>query len=65
MSSLYNAFGILERTFEVQNYSERMCGILRAKQAHPDVNFRHVIGPMRSMPNKIVPLEFSRKEVEN
>ena len=65
MSSIYNSFGILERTFEVQNYYERMFGILRAKQAHPEVNFRHIIGPMRSMPNKIIPLEFTKKEVES
>ena len=39
-----------------------MFGLLRAKGGHPDVNFRHVIGPQREMANKIVPVEMTRKE---
>jgi len=41
-----------------------MFGILRAKQGHPDVEYRYVIGPLREMANKIIPINYSRDEVE-
>ena len=45
-------------------YYERMYGLLRAKGGHPDVTYRHVIGPLREMPNKIIPLTYTKEEVE-
>jgi hypothetical protein len=39
-----------------------MFGLIRAKGGHPDVTFRHVIGPQREMANKIVPVEMTRIE---
>ena len=62
LAKIYNAFAIAARTFEVQKYYERMFGLLRAKGGHPDVNFRHVIGPQREMANKVVPVEMTRSE---
>lgn len=41
-----------------------MFGLLRAKGGHPDVKFRHIIGPQREMANKIVPIDFTKNEVE-
>jgi hypothetical protein len=41
-----------------------MYGLLRAKSGHPGVEFRHVIGPNRDMPNKVVPVEFTVDEVK-
>jgi len=40
-----------------------MYGILRAKNGHPNVSFRYVIGPLREMPSKIVPIDYSPSEV--
>ena len=64
LAQYYNAFGIAERTFEVQTYYQQMYGLLRAKAGHPGVDFRHVIGPNRDMPNKVVPIEFTVEEVK-
>lgn len=41
-----------------------MYGLMRAKNGHPDITFRYIIGPQREMPNKIVPLILTRQEVE-
>lgn len=49
----------------MQRYYERMFGLIRAKGGHPEVNFRHVIGPQREMANKIVPVEMTRKEAQH
>jgi len=63
-AKIYNAFGMAQRTFEIQAYYERMFGLLRAKESHPLVDFRHVIGPLREMATKITPMDYSREEVE-
>ena len=65
MAGFYNSFAMFERTTEVMEYYTKMYGLMRAQNGHPKVNFRYVIGPMRAMPNKIVPLRMSREEVEN
>jgi len=64
MAGYYNALAMFERTSEVMAYYQKMYGLMRAQNGHPKVNFRYVIGPMRAMPNKIVPLRIDRKEVE-
>lgn len=64
LANYYNSFGMLERTLEVQDYFSKMYGLIRARDGHPGVEFRHVIGPSRDMSNKIVPVEFSLEEVE-
>jgi len=33
-----------------------MFGLLRARDGHPDVQFRNILGPQREMANKIVPV---------
>jgi hypothetical protein len=40
-----------------------MFGLLRAKNGHPDVNFRYIIGPQREMASKIIPIDYSKEEV--
>ena len=64
LANYYNSFGMLERTLEVQSYFEKMYGLIRARDSHPGVHFRHVIGPNRDMSNKIVPVEYNEQEVE-
>lgn len=41
-----------------------MHGVLRAKNGHPKVNFRYVIGPTFSMPTKIIPYKISYEETK-
>ena len=64
-AKFYSALGIAERTMEIIQYYQRMFGVLRAKSGHPSVNYRYIIGPNRDMPNKIVPLQYTRDEVIN
>lgn len=49
---------------EIMNYYERMFGVLRAKAGHPKVNYRYIIGPNREMPTKIIPMSYTKHEVE-
>ena len=64
LASFYNSFGLMKRTFEVQAYYQTMYGLIRAKDGHPEVDFRHVVGPNREMANKIVPVEITTDEVK-
>lgn len=63
-AKIYNAFAVSGRMFELQRYYSRMYGVIRAKNGHPHVQFRHVIGPLREMPSKIIPVDYSAKEVQ-
>jgi len=36
-AKIYNSLAVAQRTFEVMGYYQRMFGILRAKNGHPDV----------------------------
>lgn len=62
-AKIFNAFAVAQRTFEVMDYYKRMYGILRAKNGHPDVKFRYVVGPLREMPTRIVPSDYSPDDV--
>ena len=44
-AKFYNAFSVAARAFETQRYYERMFGLLRARDGHPDVQFRNIMGP--------------------
>jgi hypothetical protein len=57
-----NSFQIMERSASMWKYYERVRGILSARVAHSEVNFRHVIGPTYVLPNKIIPTMFTRDE---
>jgi predicted acylesterase/phospholipase RssA len=63
-AKIFNAFAVAQRTFEITSHYERMFGLLRAKNGHPDIKFRHIIGPLREMPSKIVPVDYSPEEVK-
>lgn len=49
MAQYYNSIKMAQRTLEIMNYYEVMFGLLRAKQGHPGVHFRYVIGPTISV----------------
>ena len=64
-ANVFNAFSIVERTSEVMDYYEMIFGVVKAQMGHPKVNFRHIVGPPRKMPNRIIPLQFTPQEVDN
>ena len=51
-----NSFGIMHQSSVLWKYYHSMYGVMRAKVAHSNVNFRHVIGPTYELPNKIIPI---------
>lgn len=59
-ANIYNAFAVAQRTFGIMQYYEKMYGLLRAKGGHPDVYYRHVIGPLSPMPTKIIPVTYTK-----
>lgn len=63
MAQYYTSLQVMERSFEIQKYYQSVYGLLRASAGHQDVQFRHVIGPSREMPSKVVPVKFTRDEV--
>jgi len=44
-SSNYNSMEMTLRYLEVAHYYKSMDGVLRARFAYPDVNFRYIISP--------------------
>lgn len=57
-----NAFGVMRRASELWKYYDTMHGVMRAKNGHPGVNFRYVIGPSFNMPSKFLPLQYTLTE---
>lgn len=62
-ASNYNAYRLIARSIELHQHLVEQSGVVRVRQSHPDVTLRHVIGPSRAMPNKIVPFQFTDEEV--
>ena len=57
-----NSFGVMRRASELWKFYDTMHGIMRAKNGHPSVNFRYVIGPSFNMPSKFLPLQYTLSE---
>jgi len=49
-SSNYNSMMMALRYLEVSHYYKAMDGVLRARFAYPDVNFRYIIAPTDQLP---------------
>ena len=52
----YKSIGMLFRYLEISSFYNSMDGLLRAKFAYKDVDFRYVITPSQSMPSSLYPL---------
>ena len=52
----YKSIGMLFRYLEISSFYNSMDGLLRAKFAYNDVNFRYVITPTGSIPSSLKPL---------
>ena len=62
---LENSFGIMRRASELWKFYDTMHGVMRAKNGHPDVNFRYVIGPTFTMPSKFLPMQYTLSETHS
>jgi hypothetical protein len=52
----FNAYSMLTRSAELYKFFLTKRGVMRVQKGHPEVVLRHVVGPSRPMPNKIVPI---------
>jgi len=60
----YKSIGMLFRYLEISSFYNSMDGLLRAKFAYKDVDFRYVITPSASIPSSKYPLNMDQKQVE-
>jgi hypothetical protein len=52
----YRSVGMLFRFLEISSFYHSMDGLMRAKFAYPNVNFRYAISPTKSLPTSWYPL---------
>ena len=52
---------MLFRYLEISSFYNSMDGLLRAKFAYQDVNFRYIISPTGSIPSSLFPLSMDEK----
>jgi hypothetical protein len=52
---------MLFRYLEISSFYNSMDGLLRAKFAYKDANFRYVVTPSGSIPSSLYPLNLSEK----
>jgi len=58
-ASGYSAASMAIRYLEISHYYKNADGLLRAKYAFPNVNFRNIIHPSSSLPNNIWTLNYN------
>mmetsp|Transcript_29881 Transcript_29881/g.45685 ORF Transcript_29881/g.45685 Transcript_29881/m.45685 type:complete len:222 (-) Transcript_29881:40-705(-) len=60
----YKSISMLFRYLEISSFYNSMDGLLRAKFAYKDADFRYVITPTGSIPSSLYPLNLDEKQVE-
>lgn len=60
----YRSLGMLMRFIEIYWYYGTMNGLERAKFAHPDVTYRHVIKPSTTLPWNYLPLSLNGTQID-
>lgn len=60
----YKSIGMLFRYLEISSFYNSMDGLLRARFAYKDVDFRYVITPTESMPSSLYPLNLNADSVQ-
>jgi hypothetical protein len=60
----YKSIGMLFRYLEISSFYNSMDGLLRARFAYEDVDFRYVITPSGSIPSSLYPLNMDQKQIE-
>lgn len=56
---------MLYRFLEISEYYGNLDGLLRAKFAYSNVNFRHTVTPSKSLPWNFTPLSMTEKQVQD
>ena len=59
----YRSLGMLMRFIEIYWYYGTMNGLERAKFSHPDVTYRHIIQPSKTLPWNYLPLSLNATQV--
>lgn len=55
---------VMRRVATVKNYDSAMWFVYNAMNAYPNVNYRYIIVPSKTMPGGAVPLDFDHKNLE-
>jgi hypothetical protein len=55
---------MLWRYLHVARYYNNMDGLLRARFAYPNIEFRHVIAPSSDLPDSIWPLNLDQSQID-
>ena len=56
LARAYNAIQNLGRALELMNHYEKLFGVVRAQQGHPEVKFRYIVGPSEQVASKAFPM---------
>jgi predicted patatin/cPLA2 family phospholipase len=62
-ASKYHSISMLYRFLQISDYYGSMDGLLRAKFAYKDVDFRYTITPSKSLPWNFTPLDMSDSQI--
>jgi predicted patatin/cPLA2 family phospholipase len=60
----YHTLDVLIRYLEINCYDSSMRAIDETRGFFPNVNYRYIVGPSKSLPSGSVPLTFSPKEID-
>ena len=52
------------RYYQIDSYSQSLDDLLHGQEAYPDVNFRYVVVPSKTLPSGLIPLNFDKKQLQ-
>jgi len=62
-ASSFNGIQMLMRAIELMSYHTSLSGLIQAKDSYPNVNFRYVVQPDKSLPDSTLPMHFNHKHI--
>ena len=62
-ASEYKTLQNLMRYLEISNFYGALDNLLRSMHAFPEVRFRYVVSPKKSLPSTRSPLKFNKKKI--
>jgi hypothetical protein len=60
----YNAIQMFRRYLQIANYQKTMVWITQGKANFPNVNFRYIVSPVKSISTEWIPIGFKQKEIQ-
>jgi predicted patatin/cPLA2 family phospholipase len=60
----FNGIRMLMRTIELMSYHNAISGLVQAQESYPNVDFRYVIQPQKTLPDSILPISFNHQDIK-